>query len=180
MVWIVRLAALLLVAVLVIRVEFGTAPKKDLYFRVAAEDGDAFAQAQLGQHYLGGPEGEDDLEMAIYWLERAAKQDEPQALYTLGAMRESGHGFRPDIKAAFSFYTRAALLNNGPAQEALARIHAVGLVGPVDNVTSHKWQILSQQHGRQMQPIDFKARFKLSESQIKLAEAEAKKISDNF
>lgn len=162
-------------------VEYGVVPLSQFEpFRAEAEKGDAFAQAQLGQYYLGGPDNEEDLEMAVYWLERAAGQNEPQAIYILGAMRERGHGFDKGVNAAHEFYMRAAMLNNGPAQEALARIYALGLVGPVDNVASHKWQILSEQHGRKLRPIDFMARRKLSEGEVKLAEAEADKISDSF
>jgi len=87
---------------------------------------------------------------------------------------------KKDVNAAHTFYMRAAMLNNPPAQEALARIYALGQVGPVDNVASHKWQILSEQHGRAMRPIDFMARRKLSEGEVKMAEAEADKISDSF
>lgn len=161
-------------------IEYGVVPSQLDAFLEKAESGDAFAQAQLGQHYLGGPDNVQDMRLAKHWLERAAAQNEPQAIYTLGAMRENGHGFARDINAAFEFYTRAAMLNNPPAQEALARIHALGLVGPVDNVSSHKWQILSEQHGRQMRATDFMARYKLSKGEIKLAEAQAKKISDRF
>lgn len=66
-------------------VEYGVVPIRFEPFRAKAERGDAFAQAQLGQHYLGGPDYKEDLEMAVYWLERAAEEDEPQAIYVLGA-----------------------------------------------------------------------------------------------
>lgn len=176
-----KLALLPLVAALSLSacVEYGVVPLQFEPFRAKAERGDAFAQAQLGQHYLGGPDGTEDLEMAVYWLERAAAQNEAQAIYVLGAMRERGHGFE-NVLAAHEFYMRAAMLNNGPAQEALARIYALGLVGPVDNIASHKWQILSEQHGRKLRPIDFMARRKLSQSEIKMAQVEADKISDHF
>ena len=111
-------------------VEYGVVPLGQFEpFRAEAERGDAFAQAQLGQHYLGGPEDAEDLEMAVYWLERAADQDEPHAIYVLGAMRERGHGFEKDVNAMHAFYMRAAMLNNGPAQEALGAFMLWGLSG---------------------------------------------------
>ena len=48
-------------------VEYGVVPLSQFEpFRAEAERGDAFAQAQLGQHYLGGHDTEEDLEMAVY------------------------------------------------------------------------------------------------------------------
>lgn len=161
-------------------IEKGIVPAQFDAFHDKAEAGDAFAQAQLGQHYLVGPEGVKDLKLATYWLERAAEQNEAQAIYILGAMRERGRGFAKDMRAAHTFYMRAAMLNNGPAQEALARIYAKGLIGPVDNVTSHKWQILSDNHGWSFRPTDYKARNALTAEQIKLAKAGAAKVSVQF
>ncbi len=147
-------------------------------YRADAENGGAFAQTQFGQGFLLGEQG--DLDKARYWLGLAAAQNEPQAIYLLGAMHERGHGLEKDMAQAHALYMRAARLNNGPAQEALARVSALGLMGPPDYVESHKWHVLSNKHGRMFYAADFMARTKLTAQQIKLAEAEAAKIEAGF
>ena len=161
-------------------IEFGVVPSHLDAFYERAEKGDAFAQAQLGQHYLTDEQALEDLDQAVYWLQRAAAQDEPHAIYVLGTLHESGHGLKQDMKAAHAFYLRAAMLNNGPAQEALARIYARGLLGEPDFVASHKWQILSERHGWRFRSTDFMARTKLSAAEVKMAEAEAASLTANF
>lgn len=161
-------------------VEYGVVPLSLEPFRADAEQGDAFAQAQLGQHYLMGVNGTEDLEMAVYWLERAAAQNEGQAIYVLGSMREQGHGFKQDKRAAYEFYVRAAKLNNPAAQEALARYYAIGVLGEVDHLQSHKWQLLSDRHGSKFRSVDFLARRHLSVDQLAQAEAAADAISATF
>ena len=163
-------------------VEFTSTPANgEAQFRADAEKGNAFAQAQLGQHYLIGQKGPEDTEKAVYRLGRAAAQNEAQAVYLLGVMREKGQGFKQNLNTAFDFYMRAAKLNNGPAQNALARFYAYGMKGPIDNFESYKWQILSDKHdGLRFKSTDYKARRHLSSRQIELAKAAADDIRKSF
>ena len=152
--------------------------------REDAAKGNSSAQAQLGQEYLvgslSGPTNGFDITTAKLWLQRAAAQNEPMALYLLGAMRENGQGFERDLKAAMTFYLRAAELNNGPAQEALARVYAQGGLGMPDYVESHKWQILANKHGWRLDADNFFARDKLTSQELKLAELAADELAATF
>ena len=159
-------------------VEYGVVPLSQFEpFRAEAERGDAFAQAQLGQHYLGGHDSEEDLEMAVYWLERAAEQNEPQAIYLLGTMREQS--FR-GLRAALPFYLRAAMLNNGRAQEKLAELFALGAFGKPNYMESYKWYLLAVRHGRGIGDADFGVGEKLSEAQRQMAQQAAERIAEGF
>ena len=177
MVLAVRIAIVFAFAALIIRFDIGSIPEDDRYLRVLAEDGDAFAQAQLGQHYLIEGTSAEDKELAVYWLERAASQDEPQAIYLLGTMREQS--FR-GLRAALPFYLKAALLNNGPAQEKLAELFALGAFGKPNYMESYKWHLLAARHGRGIGDADFGVGEKLSEAQRQMAQQAAERIAEGF
>lgn len=98
------------------------------------------------------------------------------ALYLLGSMRENGQGYDTDLKAAMTFYLRAAELNNGPAQEALARIYAHALLC----VESHKWQILANEHGWRFEAVDYGAVRWLTPQQRMASEAAAAALRPKF
>ena len=177
MVWAVRIAVVLVLAALIVRFDIGSIPEDDRYFRVLAEDGDAFAQAQLGQHYLIEGTSKEDTELAVYWLERAASQDEPQAIYLLGTMRE--HGLR-GLQAALPFYLMAAMLNNGLAQEKLAQLFASNAFGRPNYTESYKWHLLAVRHGRGIGDTDYGAAQRLSEAQKQMARQAADRIAAGF
>ena len=177
MVWVVRLIFVLLVAALSIRVEVGSIPEGAPHFRVAAENGDAFAQAQLGQHYLLNGTDDEGRELAIYWLERAASQDEGQAIYLLGVLREQGmYG----AIAALPFYLKAARLNNAPAQERLAQLFASSELGRPNYTESYKWYLLVTRHGGDFGLDDFGAGRHLSPAQKAMAQQAANFIAAAF
>lgn len=177
MVWAVRIAVVLALAALIIRFDIGSIPEDDRYFRVLAEDGDAFAQAQLGQHYLIEGVNAEDRELAVYWLERAASQEEPHAIYLLGTMRE--HGLR-GLRSALPFYRKAAMLNNGPAQEKLAQLFAGSAFGKPNYMESYKWHLLAARHGRGIGDTDYGAAQRLSEAQKQMARQAADRIAAGF
>ena len=169
------------VLVFILRFDIGVIPEKDISFRVDAENGDAFAQTQLGQAYLFGEDIEQDEEMGLYWLERAAKADEPQANYLLGSLIEQGRISGGDLKLAERYYRRAAMRNNAAAQESLARIYAEPTqLGPPDFVESHKWQILANAHGWRLQAIDYGAAQWLTAQQLAASEAAAAALQAKF
>lgn len=177
MVWAVRIAVVLVLAALIIRFDIGSIPEDNRYFRVLAEDGDAFAQAQLGQHYLINGTSAEDEELAVYWLERAASQDEPQAIYLLGTLRERS---LRGLGAALPFYLRAAMLNNGPAQEKLAELFAVGAFGKPNYMESYKWHLLAARHGRGLGENDYGVGRRLTPTQKDIAQKAADRITAAF
>lgn len=162
------------------RFDFGLIPEGDYRFRVAAEDGDAFAQAQLGQHYLARAISREDLEWAIYWLERAASQGEGQAIYMLGVMRAEGMYYRKNMAAALPFFIQAAKQDNGPAQEHLAQLFATGAFGRPNYMESYKWFLLAARHGKGLGENDYDAGRHLTARQKAEALRAANALSARF
>ena len=61
---------------------------------------------------------------ALFWLERAANNDEPEALYQLGVYYEEG--VEADLAKAIKYYQRAAELNHADAALELGYIYGEG------------------------------------------------------
>ena len=67
-------------------------------------------------HYFG--QGVDvDYEQALPWLQKAAAQDHPDAVSTIGAMYATGQGVAPSWRRAREYYERAIELGNSTAMK---------------------------------------------------------------
>ena len=78
-------------------------------FRPSAEQGNAWAQYNLGVMYHTGDEvTPQDYAEAIKWYRLAAKQGYSLALYNLGYMYNKGHGVLQDYAEAHKWYNLAA------------------------------------------------------------------------
>ncbi|MDQ8036750.1 MAG: tetratricopeptide repeat protein [Pedobacter sp.] len=73
-----------------------------------ADQGNADAQAMLGQFCLDGRGMDRDATQALNWFRLAAAQNHVMAINMLGRCQENGWGCVPDISAALSNYRRAA------------------------------------------------------------------------
>lgn len=62
---------------------------------------------------------------ALFWLERAANNDEPEALYQLGVYYSEGG--EADLAKSIKYYQRAAELNHADAALALSYIYDEGI-----------------------------------------------------
>jgi len=60
---------------------------------------------------------------ALFWLERAANNDEPEALYQLGVYYSEGN----DLAKSIKYYQRAAELNHADAALALSYLYDEGI-----------------------------------------------------
>ena len=63
---------------------------------------------------------------ALFWLERAANNDEPEALYQLGVYYEEG--VEADLAKAINYFQRAAELNHADAALELSYIYDEGSI----------------------------------------------------
>ncbi|HXD86645.1 MAG TPA: tetratricopeptide repeat protein, partial [Urbifossiella sp.] len=87
----------------------------------AAENGSAEAQNALGLLLCFG---HDDPFTAAIWFERAAEQNHPEALRTLGYLAEGGRGVPKDEARALDCLRRAAELGDPVAQVNLGMMPA--------------------------------------------------------
>ena len=78
------------------------------WYLTAANEGDAYAQLNLGTCFEKGEGVRKDLQIAFYWYERAAKQEEPLAQCNLGCMYLEGKGVRRDVAKAVALFKKAA------------------------------------------------------------------------
>ena len=68
---------------------------------------------------------------ALFWLERAANNDEPEALYQLGVYYEEG--VEADLAKAINYFQRAAELNHSDAALELSYIYDEGIIVEQDD-----------------------------------------------
>ena len=68
---------------------------------------------------LGRPR---DFKQAMEWYQKAASQNMPNAINSIGYMYEYGQGVAEDKNEAIKWYKRAAALNNKEAKKNLERL----------------------------------------------------------
>ena len=101
-------------------------------FKVGAEGpGDAVSQHQVGMMYCEGFGVAVDYQQARAWLEKAAAQDDPDAVGALGTMYFEGEGVTPSWRRARELYERAIELGNSVAVQNMQT-----LTRSIANVTS--------------------------------------------
>jgi TPR repeat protein len=79
-----------------------------LWFRKAADQGDAIAEFLLGNQYTNGkgvPQGYNE---AMIWFQRAAEQGHPVAKLFLGVMYAEGRGVPQDYVRTHMWFSLAA------------------------------------------------------------------------
>lgn len=87
--------------------------------RTAAEQGDAYAQVNLGWMYSTGTGTPKDATEAIIWYRLAAQQGDAIAQYNLGANYENGSGVKQDLAEATKWYRLAAAQGDADAKARL-------------------------------------------------------------
>jgi TPR repeat protein len=78
------------------------------WYRMAAEQGHAWAQYNLGGMYLRGQGVPQDYKEAAKWWRKAAEQGDAGAQCNLGVMYEKGDGVPRDGTLAYALYNLAA------------------------------------------------------------------------
>ena len=84
-------------------------------YKPLAEQGNAFAQFNLGLMYYNGEGVIKDYREAVRWWRKAAEQGDADAQYNLGVMYHNGHGVLQDDRTAHMWYNIARA--NGSDQD---------------------------------------------------------------
>ncbi len=115
--------------------------------RIAAEQGDAPAQYNLGFRYDNG-EGvpRDDAE-AVRWYRLAANQGNPDAQTNLGRMYANGEGVTEDAAEAVRWYRLAAEQGDPVAQSNLGIKYANGEGIARDTGEAVRWSLRAAEQG---------------------------------
>lgn len=107
--------------------------------RAAADDGDRFAQFEVGAILTEGTVVEQDFTEAAAWYERSAAQGFAPAQYRLGSLYEGGRGVERDLDMARLWYQRAAEAGNRMSMHNLASLYAGGELEDQDFAAAAHW-----------------------------------------
>lgn len=103
------------------------------YFLIKeANNGNARAQHELGVRYLLGQGFPADTIRSIYWTQRAADQNLPEANYNLGIFLNNGWGTDWNPFSAYEHFEKAAKGKMIEAEYVLGLMHMDNLVVPRD------------------------------------------------
>ena len=86
-------------------------------YKVGAEGGDAVCQWMVGIMYYDGLGVAVDYKQARTWMEKAAAQDQPNAVGQLGVLYLLGQGVTPSWRRARELFERAIELGDSGAVE---------------------------------------------------------------
>ncbi len=91
------------------------------WFRLAAEQGDAHAQYNLGVMYGNGRGVPRDETGAVRWFQLAAEQGDALAQYHLGFKYATGVGVSQDYVAAYMWLDLAGAQSSGDDRKAFVK-----------------------------------------------------------
>jgi TPR repeat protein len=92
------------------------------WYRLAAEQGNAAAQNNLGLCYHKGLGVTQDPAEAVKWLRKAAEQGAPGAQHNLGAAYANGEGVKEDLVEAYKWFSLASAQGDENAKAAKSAV----------------------------------------------------------
>ena len=140
--------------------------------RPLAEQGDEYAQLNLGRLYESGNGVLQDYEEAVKWYRLAAEQGNTTAQYNLGWMHENGEGVLQDYTEAAKWYRLAAEQGNAEAKFNLAVMYEDGNGVLQDYVKAHMWANIAAANG-----YDALLRDSIAENMTSAQIAEAQRLA---
>jgi TPR repeat protein len=104
-----------------------------------AQSGDANAELEIANRYLGGDGTPQDAAAGFRWMSQAARQRNAVAEYVLGLLYQKGIGTSADPVQAVRWYEAAALQGNRKAMHDLAVAYAEGFGGVRSATEAVRW-----------------------------------------
>jgi len=117
------------------------------WYQLAAEQGLAAAQFNLGTLYFQGQGVPKDYVTALHWYQLAANQGLAAAQFNLGIFYEEGDGVPRDYAAALHWYQLAANQGMPDAELGLASMYEDGKGVKQDSAESLRWINLAANQG---------------------------------
>ena len=118
-----------------------------IWYRKAAEQGDADSQLDLGSLYYYGEGVAQDYTEAVKWYRMAAEQGDDNAQTGLGACYFNGYGVSQDYAEAVRCFYKAAENGNAAAQYNLGRSYYSGQGVVQDYEEAAKWYRKAAEQG---------------------------------
>jgi len=123
----------------------GKGVNKDIYqamewYKKSAEQGNTAAQYNLAKLIAQRPDSKDPRaqERIRYWLEKAAKGGQKEAMNDLALLYLNGKGVKENKLKAFELFKKAAQLGDASAQINVALMYAWGKGIPNDKIKAYK------------------------------------------
>jgi Sel1 repeat len=104
-----------------------------------ADQGDAYAQYEVGVIYFGGQGAPQDFAKAAAWFRKAAEQGNASGQINLGVMYEHGLGLQQDYAQAVAWFRKAADHGDASAQHNLGVMYRDGQGVPQDCAQAVAW-----------------------------------------
>jgi hypothetical protein len=140
-----------------------------------AQEGDQFAQWNIGNFYLRGDGVEQDYKEAFKWYSLSAKQGHKRAQFDLGVMYDNGEGIPIDYKEAVKWFRLSAEQGYANAQLNLGVKYAKGQGVPQDYVLAHMWlNLLGSSGDKKAVKLKNLVEKKMTPSQIEKAQEMAR------
>ena len=92
-----------------------------VWYRGAAEAGNALGMTNLGFMYEHGYGVGKDYKQAVTWYRKAAEAGDATGMYNLGVMYQYGYGVEEDLQQAITWFGKAARRGNPDAKKAIER-----------------------------------------------------------
>ncbi|RGB40057.1 hypothetical protein C1646_430223 [Rhizophagus diaphanus] len=124
--------------------------KSFYWYLKSAENGNKFAQYNLGLYYQNGWGIEKDEIKAFKWYKKSAKQDNSDAQNYLGFIYKNGiNTIQKDLEKSFFWYQKSAINGNKIAQYNLGNFYQYGWGIKKDEIEAQKWyKKLAGQHNK--------------------------------
>ena len=117
------------------------------WYRLAAKQGNAYAQSRLGRCYYDGKGVTQDYEESVKWFRQAAEQGNAFAQRNLGYCYHNGLGVIKDYDEAVKWYRLAAEQGEASAQNSLGLCYQKGHGVTKDFDEAVKWYRLAAEQG---------------------------------
>ncbi len=117
------------------------------WYRKSAENGDVYAQNNLGWMYYNGNGVDKDYTEAVKWFRKAADQGSAYAQNYLGSMYWNGYGVDKDYTQAVKWYRKSAEQGYAIAQDNLGLMFCNGYGIDKDYTQAIKWYRKSAEQG---------------------------------
>jgi len=117
------------------------------WYTRAAELGDAFAQAALGEIFAEGLGVQPDYAKALQWYRKSADQGNREGQFGLGARNWLGQGVPADPQQAREWFALAAAQGHANAQYNLGAIYETGKGVPPDQDTATRYYQMAAEQG---------------------------------
>jgi len=109
------------------------------WYRMAADQGDAAAQLNVGGLYAAGQGAPQNYSEAMQWFRKAAEEGYPAAQNDIGSLYASGRGVPRNYSEAMRWFQMAAGQGYAPAQSNIGALYESGWGVSLDYAEAMRW-----------------------------------------